>query len=161
MPLTVDGIAAGNTTRGHRFMAPDAFTVSGFDDYAAKLRRARVMLDTQERAAEIRSQATSRTVTAVVPDEAIASISASLRHLDGVRTVTSRGDRVVVTTSNADDVARLLLAERGVHDLEITSAGLEEAFMALTGRTVAEPASDGPPDGIPARVGAQTEEVAR
>ncbi len=63
--------------------------------------------------AEIRSQATSRTVTAVVPDEAIASISASLLRLDGVRTVTSRGERLVVATSNSDGVARLLLAELG------------------------------------------------
>ena len=111
--------------------------------------------------AEIRSQATSRTVTAVVPDEAIAPISASLLRLDGVRTVTSRGERLVVVTSNSDGVARLLLSEQGVRDLEITSAGLEEAFMALTGRTVAEPESTGPPDGIPARVGADPEEVAR
>jgi len=94
-------------------------------------------------------------------DEAIAPISASLLRLDGVRTVTSRGERLVVVTSNSDGVARLLLSEQGVRDLEITSAGLEEAFMALTGRTVAEPESTGPPDGIPARVGADPEEVAR
>ena len=31
VPLDIDGIAAGNATRGHRFMAPDVFTVSGFD----------------------------------------------------------------------------------------------------------------------------------
>ncbi|SDX03553.1 glycyl-tRNA synthetase beta chain [Paracoccus sanguinis] len=57
VPLEVDGIAAGNTTRGHRFMAPDAFAVTGFDDYAAKLRRARVMLDPAEREAAIRQEA--------------------------------------------------------------------------------------------------------
>ncbi|WP_022707434.1 glycine--tRNA ligase subunit beta [Paracoccus zeaxanthinifaciens] len=55
--LDVDGIKAGDTTRGHRFMAPDAFTVTGFEDYAARLRRAFVMLDTDERASEIRQQA--------------------------------------------------------------------------------------------------------
>ncbi len=53
VPLTVDGITAGNSTRGHRFMAPDAFAVTGFDDYAAKLKRAHVILDPQERAAHI------------------------------------------------------------------------------------------------------------
>ncbi|SDK50824.1 glycyl-tRNA synthetase beta chain [Paracoccus chinensis] len=57
VPLTVDGIAAGDTTRGHRFMAPDAFRVTGFDDYAAKLRRAKVMLDPAEREAAIRQEA--------------------------------------------------------------------------------------------------------
>ena len=53
VPLSVDGIASGNTTRGHRFMAPGEFSVTGFDDYAAKLRAAYVMLSAEEREAEI------------------------------------------------------------------------------------------------------------
>ena len=53
VPMSVDGIEAGNTTRGHRFMAPDAFAVTGFDDYAAKLKAAKVVLDSDERAATI------------------------------------------------------------------------------------------------------------
>ncbi|AUH34957.1 glycine--tRNA ligase subunit beta [Paracoccus tegillarcae] len=57
VPLTVDGITAGDSTRGHRFMAPDALTVTGFDDYAAKLRRAHVMLDSDERAQAIAQEA--------------------------------------------------------------------------------------------------------
>lgn len=57
VPFQIEGIAAGNTTHGHRFMAPGAFTVSGFDDYAAKLRRAKVMLDSHEREAAIRQEA--------------------------------------------------------------------------------------------------------
>lgn len=57
VPLEVDGIKAGNTTRGHRFMAPDAFSVSGFDDYAAKLKKSFVILDPAERAAAIDHEA--------------------------------------------------------------------------------------------------------
>ena len=53
VPLTIDGIAAGNTTQGHRFLAPAAFPVTSFDDYAAKLKRARVVLDSAEREAHI------------------------------------------------------------------------------------------------------------
>ncbi len=53
VPLTVDGIVAGDATEGHRFMAPGRFSVSGFDDYAAKLKRAKVVLDTAEREAAI------------------------------------------------------------------------------------------------------------
>ncbi|TJZ83741.1 glycine--tRNA ligase subunit beta [Paracoccus hibiscisoli] len=81
VPLTVDGIVAGNTTRGHRFMAPDAFTVSGFDDYAAKLRRARVMLDAEERASEIRAQADNLAFARgwqIVPDDALLAEVAGL-----------------------------------------------------------------------------------
>ena len=58
--LNIDGIKAGNTTRGHRFMAPDEITVSGFDDYAAKLKRAHVVLDARERAEAIWQEATNQ-----------------------------------------------------------------------------------------------------
>ncbi|PHQ86061.1 MAG: glycine--tRNA ligase subunit beta, partial [Thalassobium sp.] len=60
VPLDVDGIVAGNTTRGHRFMGPDAFTVTGFDDYEAKLKRANVILRADERAEMIWHEATNQ-----------------------------------------------------------------------------------------------------
>ena len=53
VPLTVDGIVAGNSTEGHRFMGIGRFTVTGFDDYAVKLKRAHVVLDSAEREAAI------------------------------------------------------------------------------------------------------------
>ncbi|RWR14893.1 glycine--tRNA ligase subunit beta [Paenirhodobacter populi] len=49
VPLDIDGIRAGNTTRGHRFMAPDEFSVTSFEDYTAKLKSAKVVLDSAER----------------------------------------------------------------------------------------------------------------
>ncbi|KQB97578.1 glycyl-tRNA synthetase subunit beta [Loktanella sp. 1ANDIMAR09] len=58
VPLDVDGITSGNTTRGHRFLAPDAFTVTNFDDYEAKLKRANVVLRADERAEAIWHDAT-------------------------------------------------------------------------------------------------------
>ncbi|OPH82235.1 glycine--tRNA ligase subunit beta [Nitrobacter vulgaris] len=45
----VAGIEAGQTTRGHRFMAPDEFSVRRFEDYEAKLHDAKVVLDPQRR----------------------------------------------------------------------------------------------------------------
>jgi glycyl-tRNA synthetase beta chain len=53
VPLTVDGITAGNTTAGHRFLSMGRFAVSSFDDYAVKLKRAHVILDSAEREAAI------------------------------------------------------------------------------------------------------------
>jgi glycyl-tRNA synthetase beta chain len=53
VPLSVDGIVAGNTTEGHRFMGNGRFVVTGFDDYVVKLKRAKVVLDTAEREAAI------------------------------------------------------------------------------------------------------------
>lgn len=58
VPLTVDHLTAGATTEGHRFMAPGRFAVTGFDDYAARLRRAFVLLDPAEREAAIWHDAT-------------------------------------------------------------------------------------------------------
>ncbi|WP_084862769.1 glycine--tRNA ligase subunit beta [Salibaculum halophilum] len=57
VPLEIDGINAGNTTRGHRFMAPDAFAVTSFEDYEAKLKQAKVLLRAEERADHIRQEA--------------------------------------------------------------------------------------------------------
>lgn len=57
VPVQVGGIAAGDTTRGHRFMAPGPIRVTGFEDYAAKLQAAKVMLDPAERMAAIRQEA--------------------------------------------------------------------------------------------------------
>ncbi len=47
--LARGGIESGNKTIGHRFLAPKPFAVKGFDDYAAKLRDAKVILDAAER----------------------------------------------------------------------------------------------------------------
>jgi glycyl-tRNA synthetase beta chain len=55
--FSVDGIAAGNQTRGHRFMAPGAITVRRFDDYIAKLEAAKVVLDPVRRIDMIRADA--------------------------------------------------------------------------------------------------------
>src|SRR5215470_11840925 len=47
--FAIDGIAAGDETRGHRFMAPAPFRVRRLDDYAAKLEKAKVVLDPERR----------------------------------------------------------------------------------------------------------------
>jgi len=47
--FAVDGIEAGQTTFGHRFMAPAAISVRRFEDYEAKLKAAKVVLDAQAR----------------------------------------------------------------------------------------------------------------
>lgn len=60
VPLEVDGIASGNTTQGHRFMSNDAISVSSFDDYEAKLKRAHVILRVDERAEAIWAEATNQ-----------------------------------------------------------------------------------------------------
>jgi len=60
----IDGIKAGNTTQGHRFMGKGRFAVSGFEDYQAKLKRDFVILDPQERADHIWQDATNQAFAA-------------------------------------------------------------------------------------------------
>src|SRR6478735_5148431 len=47
--VATSGIQAGNTTHGHRFMAPGSIKVRRFDDYAAALEKAKVVLDPARR----------------------------------------------------------------------------------------------------------------
>ncbi|MGB7102869.1 MAG: glycine--tRNA ligase subunit beta, partial [Xanthobacteraceae bacterium] len=49
VPFSVGGIAAGNATRGHRFLAPEPFTVRRLADYRQKLDKAKVVLDAERR----------------------------------------------------------------------------------------------------------------
>ncbi|SEN42810.1 glycyl-tRNA synthetase beta chain [Loktanella fryxellensis] len=81
VPVTVDHITSGNVTRGHRFMAPDAFSLTSFEDYEAKLMRARVMLRPEARADAIWAEATSQafaTGLEVVEDRALLAEVAGL-----------------------------------------------------------------------------------
>jgi glycyl-tRNA synthetase beta chain len=45
----LSGVSVGQTTYGHRFLAPDAIQVRRFDDYVAKLQAAKVVLDPERR----------------------------------------------------------------------------------------------------------------
>jgi glycyl-tRNA synthetase beta chain len=53
----VGGIVSGDTTRGHRFLAPDAIKVKRLDDYTAKLEKAKVVVDPARRAQMILTDA--------------------------------------------------------------------------------------------------------
>ncbi|RJX31416.1 MAG: glycine--tRNA ligase subunit beta [Desulfurivibrio sp.] len=56
--FAINDLAAGNTTRGHRFMAPQETPVTDFADYLAVLRRQYVLVDMNERRAMVDSEVT-------------------------------------------------------------------------------------------------------
>ena len=58
--LDIDGIRAGDSTCGHRFLDPKRFSVSNFEDYAAKLKQSFVILDAAERAEVIWQEASNQ-----------------------------------------------------------------------------------------------------
>ncbi|HEY0950173.1 ABC transporter ATP-binding protein [Nocardioides sp.] len=78
---------------------------------------------------QIKSLASGRTVRATLPG----ADPEQLTGLPGVTGVDLRGDTVLVRTRDSDAVARHLLTHTDARDLEITSHGLEDAFLSLTG----------------------------
>jgi glycyl-tRNA synthetase beta chain len=79
--MEVDGIRAGNTTEGHRFMGAGRYAVSSFEDYRLKLSRAKVVLDAAEREAQIWQDATNMAFAAgleVVEDRGLLAEVAGL-----------------------------------------------------------------------------------
>lgn len=57
VPFVSNELEAGQTTFGHRFLAPDAIKVRRFDDYVTALERAKVVLDLDRRKDIIRTDA--------------------------------------------------------------------------------------------------------
>ena len=81
VPFEIEGIASGNITHGHRFMAPEPIAVRRFEDYAEKLARAFVMVDARQRAETIRAEARSLAFAQgleTIEDEALLKETAGL-----------------------------------------------------------------------------------
>ena len=81
VPFEIDGIASGKQTRGHRFLAPRPFGVTGFDDYSKKLREAYVILAGEERSSRILKDArvlAAKEDLTLVEDEALLAENAGL-----------------------------------------------------------------------------------
>ena len=71
----------------------------------------------------------SRTVRATLPGVAIDDLA----RLPGVTHAERRGDGIVLICSDSDATVRALLAAYpAARDLEISGAGLEQAFLELT-----------------------------
>jgi ABC-2 type transport system ATP-binding protein len=80
---------------------------------------------------EIKARVGMRTIRATLPDVSVAALAA----LPGVASAERHGASVALTSGDSDRALRALLrAHPGARDIEITGAGLEEAFLEITGR---------------------------
>jgi len=78
---------------------------------------------------EIKSMVGSRSIRATLPEVD----AAELARLPGASTAERRGEAVVIVCADSDATIRALLASYPqARDIEIASAGLEQAFLALT-----------------------------
>lgn len=135
--FTVGDVTSGDTTRGHRFLAPDAFRVKRLEDYEEKLRRAKVVLDADRRKEIIRHDARNLAMAQgleVVEDEGLLEEVAGLvewpvvlmgefeeRFLDipgEVIRATIRANQKCFVTKRGEDLANrfLLVSNIAAHD---------------------------------------------
>ncbi len=79
-------------------------------------------------AAQIKALGAGRTLRATWPGVQLDAATA----IPGAESVDIRGEQIIVRSDDSDAVARYLLSSTPAYDLEITSRGLEDAFVALT-----------------------------
>jgi ABC-2 type transport system ATP-binding protein len=118
------GVARGGKTvlfATHYLEEADAYA-----DRIVLMARGRVIADGP--ATEIKGKVGGRTIRATLPEVDLAQI----RALPGVNAADRRGDAVVLSCGESDGALRALLAEfPAASDIEVTGAGLEEAFLEL------------------------------
>jgi len=111
------------------------------DEYADRvilMARGRVVADGPP--TEVKALVGARTIRATLPGVAVEI----LERLPGVTHAERHGGAIALTCSDSDGAIRALLAEYPeARDVEITGAGLEQAFLQLTGENDdAEPPSE-------------------
>jgi ABC-2 type transport system ATP-binding protein len=100
-------------------------------DRAVLMAQGRVVADGPT--TEIRAMVGGRTIRATLPDAELSD----LESLPGVTTAERHGEAVLLACADSDAAIRALLdAYPEARDIEIASAGLEQAFLELTASTV-------------------------
>jgi ABC-2 type transport system ATP-binding protein len=99
-----------------------------YADRAVLMARGRIVADGPT--TEIKAMVGSRTIRATLPDVELNA----LERLAGVSSAERRGEAIMLTCADSDEAIRALLAAYpSARDIEIVAAGLEQAFLALTG----------------------------
>src|SRR5699024_3190005 len=86
----------------------------------------------------IRARGSGRTVSADVRRGDVDAAVERLRALPGTTRVTTSGERVTAIGEDSDALARLLLTDLGGSNLEVTTASLDTAFLAITGEEITD-----------------------
>jgi ABC-2 type transport system ATP-binding protein len=99
-----------------------------YADRAVLMARGRVIADGPT--TEIKGLVGTRTIRATLPGSGVDGLA----HLAGVTRAERHGDAILLSCADSDSAIRALLAcYPAARDIEIRGAGLEEAFLQLTG----------------------------
>jgi ABC-2 type transport system ATP-binding protein len=144
---TMRAFAAGGRTivfATHYLEEADAYA-----DRAVLMARGRIVADGPT--TEIRAMVGARTIRATLPDVDVDGLAA----LPGVSGAERHGEAVILGCADSDAAIRALLAAYpDARDIEIAAAGLEQAFLALTGEQAGREEA-GEPVGREVRPGAK------
>ncbi|WP_167146269.1 ABC transporter ATP-binding protein [Actinomyces sp. ZJ308] len=112
-----------------------------FADRVVLVRHGQVVADGT--AAEIRASVSGRSLRATLNVEAerVRRALEALPPSSGISGIEILGSSLSLSTQDSDAVAALLLGQHLAKDLEITSRGLQDAFVALTSDEAASPIS--------------------
>ena len=110
-----------------------------FADRIVLMRHGRIIADGT--AAEIRASVSGRSLRATLTctPEQLHSALTDLQARGRIHDVEILGSTLTLSSTDTDAVAALLLGDHLAKDLEITSRGLEDAFVALTSDGAADP----------------------
>jgi len=122
---TMRGFAAGGKTV--IFATHYLDEADDYADRAVLMARGKIVADGPT--TEIKAMVGGRRIRATLPQADLGA----LERLPGVLAAERRGEAIVLRCSDSDQAIRALLAAHAdVRDIEITGAGLEEAFLELT-----------------------------
>jgi ABC-2 type transport system ATP-binding protein len=132
----------GFTTRGKTVIFATHYLeeADAYSDRIILMARGKVVADGPS--TEIKATVGLRTIRATLPDADLAELA----KLPGVTNVDQHGEAVVLNCSDSDAAIRaLLVAYPQARDIEVTGAGLEAAFLQLTGDDEPVAGITGPP----------------
>ena len=112
-----------------------------FADRIVLMRHGRIIADGT--AAEIRASVSGRSLRATLTctAEQMQGALTDLQARGRIHDVEILGSTLTLSSTDTDSVAALLLSEHLAKDLEITSRGLEDAFMVLTSNSASTPSA--------------------
>jgi len=139
LPIAFAGVKSGNTTRGHRFHAPDPVVVDSIDAHRAALASSRVVLSVEERKKEITARANELAKSIggrVREDKALVDIVANL--VEKPWPILARFDAKFLEIPS-----EILVSEMREHQkyfaVEDQSGKLLPAFIVVAGSEPTEP----------------------